>query len=47
MKKTFYQEPRIEVCEVSVEMGIAVSTSEIYGTTAGDPFDEIIYGEEL
>ena len=45
MKKTNYLEPRIELNEVIVEAGIAMSPS--YGMTAGDAFGEITYDDEL
>ncbi len=50
MKKAFYEEPRIDLCEVSVESGIAISPVILDfngGLSAGEEFDEIIYEDEL
>lgn len=44
-----YEQPCIQLCEVSIETGIAVSPGgyDIYETQAGGVFDEIIYDDEL
>lgn len=50
MKKAFYEEPRIDLCEVSVESGIAISPVILDfngGLSAGEEFDEIPYYDEL
>ena len=49
MKKAFYEEPRIDLCEVSVESGIAISPGilDFNGVSAGEKFDEFIYEDEL
>lgn len=50
MKKAFYEEPRIDLCEVSVESGIAISPNILYlngGLSAGEEFEENIYVDEL
>lgn len=50
MKKAFYEEPRIDLCEVSVESGIAISPIILDfngGLSAGEEFDINDYEDEL
>ncbi len=44
-----YTAPTVEVMQMEVESGIAISATEIYlnGIYAGEVFDEIIYDDEL